>query len=174
MRTLHSRFGQGGSALVVTLAILVALTLIGIGAISISKSNFRLATNLQFQNAAQNEAESALASAESWISTNYSNAAFYGGTAIAGLYGVGAAVDPFALDWDDGDSVDTGGGTQRYVIELLMPNRTLAANSLSGCNIYNNPAPCPKVNVFRITARGQSRLGATKIIQTLFTARQNV
>lgn len=166
---------QRGSALIVTLAILTALSLIGISAITISKSNLRLAANLQFQNAAQNESESALAIAENWISTNYSNTAFFGGTAVAGLYPEGSNIDPLTHSWADANSIEVTGsnGRQRYVIEVFVTNRTLPSNSLGNCNTYNNPAPCPKVNVFRISARGTSLLGASRVVQTLFAARQN-
>jgi Tfp pilus assembly protein PilX len=176
MKRKTDMFGQRGSALIVTLAILTALSLIGVSAITISKSNLRLAANLQFQNAAQNEAESALAVAENWISTNYSSTAFFGGTAVNGLYAAGSTIDPLTLSWTDANSIEVSGsnGRQRYLIEVFVTNRTLPSNSLGNCNTYNNPAPCPKVNVFRISARGTSLLGATRVVQTLFAARQNI
>jgi hypothetical protein len=185
------RAGQRGASLVLTIVILAALTLLGVGAVTVSRSNIRLAVNLQFQNAAQNEAESALARAESWLYTNSKSPAIHDPAvpAVAGLLKAGTVLDDhFAIDWDDQTQVAridaaavpstdpgfeeaTANPNQAYVIELFAANRTLVSNSAGTCNTYNEPAPCPQVDIFRVTARGQSRLGASRIVQTLFVAR---
>ena len=91
--TMHNNSGlrfaarQKGATLVIALLILVLIMMIGITAVSTSNTQFKLAGNLQFEDSAMNNTESAVSAAENWLSTgtNYTNAAFVGG---------GAAVAP--------------------------------------------------------------------------------
>ena len=57
--------------------------------------------------------------------------------------------------------------------ELPDDVETLTVASAAMCNPYNQTAPCPKVNLYRISARGVSTLGATKIVQSLYAVRLN-
>jgi type IV pilus assembly protein PilX len=169
-----SSIRQHGASLVVTLVMLVVLMLMGVSAIVVSNTQFRMAANLQFQNLAMNNAESALAQAENWVATNFSNPGFT--TRVSGgLYPVGTAPDAYTMTWDDSTSVgvDVFGG-QRYTIELLVENRVLPSNSIGNCNVYGQSAPCPRVNVYRLTSRGASILGAVKLVQSIFAVRLNV
>lgn len=177
-RTSKHAARQRGASLIVTLVMLGVITAIGISAFLASSSQFRMAANLQFQNVATHNAESALAQAETWIATNFADAGFV--TRVSGgVYPVGTAPDPLATAtvWDNTTSVKVDLlGTQRYYIELIFPTpRKLPANSLSpsACG-YGSNAPCPSVNLYRITARGTSILGTTKIVQSVFAVRVNV
>ena len=69
---------QRGATLVIALLILVLIMMIGITAVSTSDTQFKLAGNLQFEDSALNNAETAVAAAENWLSngTNFSNAGF--------------------------------------------------------------------------------------------------
>jgi Tfp pilus assembly protein PilX len=168
------RIRQGGASLVVTLIMLVVLMLMGVSAIVVSNTQFRMAANLQFQNLAMANADSALAQAESWIGKNFSNPGF-ATRSDGGLYPVGTAPDPNTMAWTDTTSVKVDIlGNQRYTIELLAGPRTLPSNSIGNCNVYGQIAPCPKVNVYRLTGRGTSVLGAVKIVQSIYAVRTNV
>ena len=165
---------QIGSSLVVSMIMLVVLMLMGVGAIVMSNTQFRMAGNLQFQNLAMNNAESALAQAENWIAANYSNANLV--TRVSGgLYPSGTAPDAYTMTWNDTTSqaVDAS-GTQRYIIEVLAADRVLPSNSITTCNVYGLSGPCPRVNVYRISARGTSVRGSVKIVQSVFTVRINI
>ena len=77
------------------------------------------------------------------------------------------------MTWNDTNSVKVNNNdNQRYLIELYMPARRPPTASVQQCNTYGAVAPCPQVNVYRVSARGTSRLGATKIVQSLYAVRQ--
>jgi Tfp pilus assembly protein PilX len=165
---------QRGASLVVTLVMLVVLMLMGVSAIVVSNTQFRMAANLQFQNLAMSNAESALAQAENWIAANINDPGFTT-RSPGGLYPVGTAPDAYTMSWDDSSSVRVDAlGSQRYMVELLIENRVLPSNSLGNCNVYGQSAPCPRVNVYRLTSRGSSILGAVKMVQSIFAVRINV
>lgn len=76
------------------------------------------------------------------------------------------------MTWDDSNSIKAdAAGNQRYMIELHLAGRTLPSNSVVQCSTYGTSAPCPKVNVYRVSARGVSRLGAARIVRSLFVVR---
>jgi hypothetical protein len=79
------------------------------------------------------------------------------------------------MAWDDttSEKVDLF-GTQRYAIEVLAADRVLPSNSITTCNIYGLSGPCPRVNVYRITARGTSIRGSIKVVQSIFSVRINI
>ena len=65
MRPVHAaRFPgrQGGATLVIALLILVLIMMIGITAVSTSNTQYKLAGNLQFEDGAMNNAETAITS----------------------------------------------------------------------------------------------------------------
>jgi Tfp pilus assembly protein PilX len=162
---------QRGASLVVALVMLVVLMVLGVTAYVASTTQFRMAANLQFLNQAQGNAESALAQAESWIAGNYNNAGFVA-RVPGGLYPTGTAPDPLSMTWDDTTSVKVdAGGSQRFTIELLIADRVLPSNSIGNCNVYGQSGPCPRVNVYRLTARGTSILATTKVVQSVFAVR---
>ena len=171
MRAFPSRARSRGAALVTSLIVLGVLMLMGVSAFILSKTQFKLAGNVQFQTLALTDAENALSQAELWINTHANDDAFIkGGT--AGIYPKNTApADPLSATWDDTTSVKVNGNdNQRYMIELYIDNRVLPTASVANqcSNNYGSPGPCPAVNVYRITTRGTSRLGAAKIVQSLY------
>lgn len=165
---------QRGASLVVALVMLAVLMVLGVAAYVASTTQFRMAANLQFQNLAMASSESALATAENWIAANYNNAGFTARTP-GGLYPTGTAPDPLTMTWDDSTSVKVDSdGRQRFTIEMLVADRVLPSNSIGNCNVYGMSGPCPRVNVYRLTARGTSILGTTKQVQSVFTVRVNI
>lgn len=171
IRTMRN---QAGSSLAVSMIMLVVLMAMGVGAMVVSNTQFRMATNLQFQNLALSNAESALAQAENWIATNFEHANLQ--TRVSGgLYPNGVAVpDANSVEWDDSNSVAVDlFGTQRYRIEVLGNQRNQAKASFKVCDPYKSPVPCSFVNLYRITARGTSARGAAKIVQSVYAVRLN-
>ena len=165
---------QRGSSLVVTMIMLVVLMLMGVTAVVVSNAQYRMAGNLQFQNLAMNSGESALAQAESWVGANFNNAGF-SARVSGGLYPAGSNPDPYTMIWDDTTSVKVDGlDSQRYMIEMLGPDRVLPSNSVGNCNVYGAAGPCPKVNIYRVTARGTSIRGSVKLVQSIFAVRVNL
>ena len=165
---------QSGSSLIVTMIMLVALMLMGVTAVVVSNTQFRMAGNLQFQNLAMSNAESAMAQAENWVGTNFTDARF-SARVSGGLYPANSNPDPYSMAWDDTTSVKAdASGSQRYVIEMLGADRVLPSNSVGNCNVYGMSGPCPKVNVYRITGRGTSVRGSVKLVQSIYSVRVNI
>lgn len=165
---------QTGSSLVVSMIMLVVLMMMGVGAVVVSNTQYRMAGNFQFQNLAMASAESALSQAENWVALNHADPNLIA-RVPGGLYPVGTGPDAYTMNWDDttSEKVDAA-GTQRYVVEVLASDRVLPSNSITTCNVYGLSGPCPRVNVFRVSARGSSARGSTKIVQTVFTVRVNI
>lgn len=180
---------QGGATLVVALLILVLIMMIGITAVSTSDTQFKLAGNLQFEDGAINNTETAITAAERWLSTgtNFSNAAFTAAgpdpdvatpqilpltiDAAVRTARIGRA---FSMTWDNSNSVSvpdpvttTPNPDQRYFIELMSLNNRLQGSSqvVGG----RTSAGCNQVNTYLITGRGASARGATKFVQSYFS-----
>jgi Tfp pilus assembly protein PilX len=169
---------QRGATLVIALLVLVLIMMIGITAVSTSDTQFKLAGNLQFQDSALNNAETAVTSAETWLSngTNFDDGGFntYDNTKpqllpIGRLAGLAApANSPLSMAWADANSLALAGNNrQRYYIELMSRDNKLQGSSQvvggrtsSGCN---------KVNTYLITGRGLSARGATKFVQSYYS-----
>lgn len=161
---------QAGSTLVVSLIILIILMLLGVGAITTSDTQFQLAGNLQFEDAAMNNTETAITAAETWLAsgTNYADPAFAAYT-TPHLYSVSsvAAPDPLTVAWDNSNSAAVAGNaSQRYIMEQLSANNRLNTSSQT---MGRSSSGCNMVNTYRITARGESRRGATKFIQSFYS-----
>lgn len=175
-RGLRSR--QNGSTLIVSMMMLIMVMMIGITAIMTSDTQFKLAGNLQFENNAMNNAETAIATGEQWLSSgsNYNDAGFTTySTATSELHPIGhlagltaPANDPLTLTWSDSNSkmVSTD-ANKRYLIEMISKNSRLLGSNLAQGG--HNSTGCNQVNTYQITARGLSARGATKFIQTYYS-----
>lgn len=187
MQSNHSfnlRHRQSGSTLIISMIILILLMLLGVTAMKTSDTQFQLAGNLQFEDSAMNNAETAVNAAETAMkngaiaagatpnagfTTTYVSA---NGPVTAGLYPINSGIDPLTLNWTgtggNGNNFSIpGAGSQDYIIELMSTNNRLVGSSQrigsrssSGCN---------QVNTYRITARGTSARGATKFIQSFYS-----
>lgn len=169
------RRAQRGMTLVTTLVMMLAVMVLGLSTILISKSEFMLSGNVQFQAGAMNEAEASAIVAEQWLAagTNYLNAGFTTYDSATGeLYPIGYmsanGIAPLTMTWSDDNSlVVAGSTTQRYLIEFLAKDKTLIPTSL---NLGGRAASgCNKVNVYRIITMGGSARGATRFIQSIYS-----
>ena len=177
---LHSRRAQRGATLVVAMIILVLIMMIGLVAVTSSRTGFKLAGNLQFEDSAMNNAETAVAAAELWLSTgtNYQSAGFTTYDSINTPYlhpighiaGLGSPNNDFTtMTWNGTYDVQVtnGDSTKRYLIEQVSTgNRLLGSSSAIG---RQASAACNKVNTYMITARGTSSRGAVKLLQSYFS-----
>ncbi|MFA6970208.1 MAG: PilX N-terminal domain-containing pilus assembly protein [Gallionella sp.] len=183
--------GQRGSTLIISMIILILLMLLGVTAMKISDTQFQLAGNLQFEDSAMNNAETAINTAEGWLKTgtNFQDAGFTYATScsashtVAQLYALKTDVtpatpclpgytspanDPLTMTWDDNNSFAVvGNPNQRYIIELVSINNRLVG---SGQTVGGRASSgCNQVNTYRITARGASARGATKFVQSYYS-----
>jgi len=170
---------RGAAQLFVTVILLVLVMLIGITSTLVSTTQFKLAGNLQFENNAFNQAESAAAVAQSWLSSATpqaiaANAAFQAadGSCVAHLCGkstdaLGAANRAYAIDWSDANSVAVDGDdSKRYFIQQVAQSvRRNGAGAMR--NEGDAPQKCePLGDLYRVSARGTSARGTTKIVQS--------
>jgi type IV pilus assembly protein PilX len=179
--SLHLLRRQAGATLVVALLVLILIMMIGITAVSTSTTQFKLAGNLQFEDSAMNNAESAVAAAEDWMATgiNYKDTGFVTG-ATPYLYPIGSTAtilsSPLTASWGNGNSYcagasDTsctgGNSSQRYVIQQLSKDSTLLG---SGQGVGGRKSTlCNKVNTYQIIGHGISARGASKTVVSYFS-----
>jgi hypothetical protein len=138
---------QSGSTLVISLIILIILMLLGITAMNISDTQYKLAGNLQFENMAMNNAETAVNAAEQWLEANA------GATPSVGA--VPSGFDPFAI-------------TTPYVIGYVSTNASPLAGVGLECSDPGNEHNFDCVHTYLITARGEGGRGATKFVQVYY------
>jgi Tfp pilus assembly protein PilX len=137
-----------------------------------------LAGNLQFEDSAMNNAETAATTAENWLATgtNFKDAGFTTYDAskpellpIGRLVGLTSPNNnPLTMTWSDTNSrgVDPD-DMQRYMIELQSTgNRLTTSSQVSGGRTSSG---CNQVNTYLITSRGQSHRGATKLVQSFYS-----
>ncbi|MEO8856808.1 MAG: hypothetical protein ABI343_07420 [Burkholderiaceae bacterium] len=169
---------QRGATMVIALLILVLIMMLGITAISSSNTQYKLAGNLQFQDSALNNAETAVTAAERVLSdgATFSSPGFttYDGAASPQLLPLGRLAglaapsnSPLTMAWADSNSVSVGSNDQRYFIEIMSRNNRLQGSSqvVGG----RASAGCNQVNTYLIHARGLSARGATKFVQSYYS-----
>lgn len=162
-----------GSALIVSLLILVVMTLIGVTAMSTSGLEERMAGNARDEQVAFQSAEIALRGGEAFISGIASTAGFDG---TNGLYPAGSSLDisPSSSIWTGSNSVVYSGplgaekSPPRYVIEVLGAEGNGDVN-MGGYGVSSGVgAP----TAFRVTARGTGISDtSTVILQTYYGKR---
>lgn len=162
---------QKGATLVIALLILVLIMMIGITAVSTSNTQYKLAGNLQFEDAAMNNAEAAVSTAENWLATgtNYANAGFttYDTTATPQLLPIGTSFSPLSMTWSNSNSVSVGSDAQRYLVKQMSTNNILSGSSAAVGS--RGMSVCNKVNTYLITGRGTSARGASKVVQSYYS-----
>jgi len=164
---------QRGSTLVISLIILVMLMLLGVTAMTTSDTAFKLTGNLQFENNAINDAESALNTVENAMklgTISYNDAAFFAASSVTatstGLYPIGAAIDPLTMSWDNAHSVLVTTNSRR-IIQLMSTNNILTGSGLAVGGVASTA--CNRVNTYSITALGASSRGAAKTVQSYYS-----
>lgn len=169
---MRHHISQRGSTLIISMIILVVLMLLGVTSMVTSDTAFKLAGNLQFQDTAMNNAEATLSQVERDMKSgviNHNHADFFVASpktaSSSGLYPIDAGVDPLNMSWSGSNSDDNDHG--RYIVELLSTNSVLIGSSLTvgGAPSY----ACNRVNTYRITARGASLRGASKLVQSYYS-----
>lgn len=161
---------QKGATLVVALLVLILIMMIGITAISTSNTQFKLAGNLQFEDGAMNNAETALSTAENWLSTNFNDAGFttYSTANTPYLLPITQTVAPLTMTWSNANSMTVAGdSTQRYIIQQVSKNNSLLGSSQAVGG--RSSTTCNTVNTYQLTGRGTNARGATKYVQSFYS-----
>ena len=107
VQDLHCiKHGQRGTALVMTLVILLLLTMLGITAINTSTLEERMAGNTKDQNLSFQAAETALRAAEIWVQSTTAATQL----AVNNANGIYTPADPALTSLEIWDSVDWSSG----------------------------------------------------------------
>jgi len=156
---------QRGAILIAVLAILIALTLLGLAGVRSTTLEERMVGNFQEKYLAFQAAETAARVAEGVLDNAVVRADldFDGSDGSHEVTEDGGAVDPFSAFSTASNyvAVDVDGqheGTA-YFIERV-PERPLAKSSL----VVGFPSKVRKVQIYRVTARGFGRGGETEVI----------
>ena len=158
--------GQRGSALVVSLMILMVMTILGITAMGSTTLEERMANNNRQHQLAFQSAESALRDAENWLATNVTNLASlnqFDGT-VPGLYTlrppiVGMTTVPLAPSFDIDDDADwlaAGTTVQGSALSsvAVQPRYLIEYMGRVGQPPLNYTDPDVRQYAFRVTAVG--------------------
>jgi Tfp pilus assembly protein PilX len=180
-RGLAPPSSERGSTLVISLIVLIILMLLGVAAMNTSDTQFKLAGNLQFESIAQNNAETAVAAAEAALgdgvtyldgrltTARSADAPGYYPPGTLAAPGSDSVTTALAMTWDDSNSVKFGDTDtdQRYLIETLaLDERLPIGTQCIGCRFSGT---CNKANTYRIIARGASKRGAVKFVESYFS-----
>ncbi len=168
LQTLHK---QQGMTLLVAMITLVVLMLLGLGAMEASKTMFKLAGNLQFENEAKNRAENTLIIAESWLMSGggAANAGFTTPGGVAPYYDTTATAPLSPLtNWPSAASQPAGISGGQFIVQQLTPvNGKVSPPNQSTCMGCQQSAASPTYNLFRVTARGTTYRGAARYIESI-------
>ena len=156
---------QQGAALIVSLVILVAMTMLGITSMRGSSTEIAMAGNLREAGLTFQAAEAGLRSAETIVETSASSAMFDGGSlSLLGEFDN----DPDYLDkstWEGATELNLSlagiSNNPRYIIKFLG---TWAQNPLALVNIgqgYGGQPPGRITSNYRVTTRGEGQTGRT-------------
>jgi Tfp pilus assembly protein PilX len=170
MKRKASARAQRGASLIMISVMLLAIGLMSLSAFSLSRGQYQLVGNLQYQELAFQQAEAVAATAEQWLAagSNAQSAGFgtYNGTATPGLYPEGKlaalGLDVKTMAWSNSNSVATNDG--RYLIERLAHNSALPGASLQMGQVQTGA--CRAVDIFRIVSRSAAVRGSSRLIET--------
>jgi Tfp pilus assembly protein PilX len=167
---------SAGFSLITAVVIVLMVTIVGLSAMTVSRSQFRATGNAQYQVSALQEADRAVATAESWLldGTNSKNAGFTAYSAQTPAvyprdYMSSNNFDPLTWTWSDSNSAPLNGGTARYVVEQVATRVLPLGESQRDLIDDEGKTDCKVVDLFRITSRGTSGAGATRTVQTVYS-----
>jgi type IV pilus assembly protein PilX len=169
---------QKGSALIISLLLLIALTLIGLTTMRSTRLETAMAGGARESGIAFQAAEAALRDAEQFIETTVAVSAFDGS---GGLLGEDDDEPDFfsSSTWTTGTGYRVYSGNDypdgvveqpRYVIKYIGDRTNAsAAGTAIAVSTYGSQQNNPTVSLFRITAWGISRDGsATTVLQSYY------
>jgi Tfp pilus assembly protein PilX len=164
---------EAGFSLITVVVIVLMVTIVGMAALTASRSQVRAAGSSQYQLAALHEADRAIATGETWLHTGKNSIDPFkvDVTQPAGIYRIGGlgTNNPLTWTWSSSNSVAANGEASRYLIEQMAANVMPLGESQRGLIDPEGNTDCKQANVFRITSRGTGGAGASRTLQTVFS-----
>jgi len=150
---------QAGSALIVSLSILLVLTILGVSAMRTTSLEERMAGNARDAQMAFEAAEAALREGETFVVASLNNDAYTSTGGPGGLYTErGVNADAWTVEGNWATAIQVPYTTQvarlpRFMVQLISANVGLGqAADLGNAGSYNTPAAA--AGYYQITARG--------------------
>lgn len=150
---------QTGSALIISLSILLVLTILGVSALSTSSLEEKMAGNTRDAHVAFEVAEEALRSAEAYLESIATTGDF-NDTGTSGLF-TEKDSNPEAwsveANWSSAATATTNADVARapqFIIQLLDAKAGQIIDPNMDVNSYNSTSGIGDVTIFQITARG--------------------
>jgi type IV pilus assembly protein PilX len=168
-------FDQQGSALIISLLILIVMTLIGLTGIGTSTLEEKMAGNTRDQALAFQAAEAALRDGEDYFNNTIVSATSAFNGSIAGLYPKDSHPDVLAAStWDNAriysGTIDGVKEKPRYIIEFLGP--ITDATTDININNYGEATGLGNLTAVRVTARATGGTGnSVVVVQSNFSKR---
>jgi len=168
---------QAGFSLITAVVLVLMVTIVGLSAMSTSRTQMQASGNAQYQVAALHEADRGVATGETWLrdGTNSKNGGFTTRNAntTPALFPKDFlstnSLSPLTWTWADTNSVSLNSGVSRYLVEQVAASVMPVGESQRGLVDPEGNTDCKNVNVFRVTARGTSVAGASRTVQTVFS-----
>jgi type IV pilus assembly protein PilX len=168
MKYYNRPINQNGAALIVSLIILIAMTLIAVTPMKGTATELAMAGNLRESSLAFQAAEVGLRYAESQVAISTSN------NSIADQVGELTAEPDYlnSASWGGASAKDAAvdlssvgipvGQEPKYIIKFVGVNDSASRlGSLNAGGGYDAPPDGPQISIYRITARARGRAGQT-------------
>lgn len=160
------RTQQQGTALLVSMIIMLVMSLIILQGARSSNLELLIGNNTQHAAEALMQAEDSAISGERMIELYYGGAPTYnyGENDDDGIF-VAGQVDIDSVDWTELDpQVDSGNGSNReYIVEYLGPSSATGGSVSVGAGVASDTR-----YVYRVSGRGESGHGGARVIQTIY------
>ena len=161
---------QRGASLYVVIVMLATMGLMTLTAFYMSRNQYRLVGNIQYEEQAFNQTEAVVAQGENWLNTdaNSTSVDFITYNADAhGVYPIGQistlGLNLKTMTWSDSNSIASGNG--RYLVGQIARELPLSGSSLQ---VVQGLTTCKTVNVFQVTGRSNPVRGASRTIETTY------
>lgn len=173
VKSMHHR--EQGAALLVAMIVLLALSLAGIAAMYMARSDTEIAGNLRFREIALNQAEAGLRAGGTWL-LNQTTAPT--GSTISGFYDR----DNLPRDSNGGLTIDwnlssnyfittANGQTVKYIIEDLGISDAASGNSVAVGSEYGGGVKgtgALSQNYYRVTSRVEGPRNTVVVLEAIY------
>jgi len=169
------RSREAGFSMITAVVVVLMVSIVGLTAMAVSRSQLSAAGNSQYQITALHEADRSVANAENWLrdATNAANTGFttYNAATTPGLYPIDYmathSLNPLTWTWSNSNSVAIA-STSRYAVELMAVRVRPLGESQRDLIDDEGKTDCKAVNLYRISARGTSGAGASRTVQSVY------
>ena len=161
-----NRSGQHGTALLISMIILLVMTMIILQGARSANLELLIGNNSQYAAEALVQAEDGAVLGETFLEINYSGAPIinYGERGDDGVY-LDGQVEVGSLDWTEmgPESKTRFGVNLEYIVEYIGPSYAAGGSLSVGAGVASDTR-----YIYRISGRGVSERGGARVVQTVY------